>query len=250
MAASPPVWIFKHTADESPGTLATALDEARMPWEIIDLWRALPERFDPLRLAGLVVLGGPMNADEVKRHPFLLPEVAWIRQAVDAELPVLGICLGAQLLAQATGGRVYRHCHKEIGWYDVELTEAAEADPLWQGVGRCPRLFHWHGDTFDLPAGADLLATSASCPAQAFRIGKRAYGLQFHLEVTEPTIRRWLDEPAGREEIAALDYIDLGAVHAQTTAASMAPMHRLAAIVFGRFAALCQQRLHASFSAS
>lgn len=236
-----PVWIFRHTADESPGTLAAALDEAGLAWEIIDLWRALPNRFDPAALAGLVVLGGPMNADEVVRNPFLLPEVQWIRQAVDADLPVLGICLGGQLLAQALGGRVYRHRHKEIGWYDVEFTGAAVEDRLWGGMEQRQRLFQWHGDTFDLPAGGVPLAYSVSCPAQAFRYGTRAYGLQFHLEATAEVIQRWLNEPAGREEIAALDYIDAVAMQAET-AAGLAGMYPVARRVFGRFAELCRQR--------
>lgn len=236
-----PVCIFRHTADESPGTLAPALDRAGLSWEIVDLWRQVPAEFDPRRLAGLIVLGGPMNADEVDRHPLLRPEVELIRQTVAADLPVLGICLGAQLLAEALGGRVYRHTHKEIGWYDVEFTKAAANDPLWGGLAGRQTLFHWHGDTFDLPPGAVPLATSNSCTAQAFRLGTRVYGLQFHLEVTAPIIQRWLDEPAGREEIASLDYIDASAVRARTPAA-LADMRPVADVVFGRFADLCRQR--------
>lgn len=234
-----PVWIFRHTADESPGTLAEALDAAGLPWRLVDLWHALPERFVPEELAGLVVLGGPMNADQTLEYPFLAPEVGWIAAAVAAQTPVLGVCLGAQLLAQALGGRVYHHAHKEIGWYDIHWTAAADDDPLWRGLPQSSRLFEWHGDTFDLPAGAVHLAASTTCAAQAFRYGQRAYGLQFHLEVTEPIIERWLDEPAGREELAALDYIDVAEVRRQTCLHSAA-MRQLAAAVFGRFAALCK----------
>ena len=106
---------------------------------------------------------------------------------------MLGICLGAQLLAKALGARVYRNPQKEIGWDSVEVTAAGQADPLFMGLGAVVPVFQWHGDAFELPAGATLLASSARCAHQAFRYGDRVYGLLFHLEVTSEAIQSWLD---------------------------------------------------------
>ncbi|HEY9345871.1 MAG TPA: gamma-glutamyl-gamma-aminobutyrate hydrolase family protein, partial [Inquilinus sp.] len=111
----------------------------------------------------------------------------------EAGKPVLGICLGSQLLARALGGAVRRHHTPEIGFTAIEATEAAEADPLLRGLGPLPRLMHWHYDTFDLPQGATLLATNATCANQAFIAGPGLYGLQFHLEVTDRIVEGWVD---------------------------------------------------------
>ena len=127
--------------------------------------------------AGLVVLGGPMNVDEIDAYPWLVDEVRWIRQAVEAELPVLGICLGAQLLAKALGAKVTANPVKEIGWYELELTAAAADDPLFGGCGPRHLVFQSHGDTFALPDGAVHLARGELCENQAFRFGRSAWGL-------------------------------------------------------------------------
>jgi GMP synthase-like glutamine amidotransferase len=138
--------------------------------------------------SGVVLLGGPMAAyDNV---PYLTREQELIRAAIEEELPVLGICLGSQLIAQATGGRVYRGKKKEIGWHDVSLTSAGRSD-LFSGIdsGESMKVFQWHGDTYDLPTGARILANSDMYP-QAFRIDS-AVGIQFHLEVDTGLIQTW-----------------------------------------------------------
>ena len=138
----------------------------------------------------IVVLGGPMSVYE--QINYLKEEEILIRDAIKKNVPLLGICLGSQLIAQAVGGRVYKGVRKEIGWYDVNITDIGEED-LFNGMGsRTIRVFQWHGDTYDLPKGAAIMATSKLYP-QAFRIGS-AIGIQFHLEVNREMIERWLKE--------------------------------------------------------
>lgn len=142
---------------------------------------------------GLLVLGGGQFAGDDVAHPYLPAELAAIRAFAAAGKPVLGICLGAQLLARALGGTVRRHHTPEVGFTAIAATEAAEADPLLRGLSPLPRLMHWHYDTFDLPQGATLLATNPVCANQAFTAGPGLYGLQFHLEVTAGIVEGWVD---------------------------------------------------------
>ncbi|MDG2992146.1 type 1 glutamine amidotransferase [Candidatus Synechococcus calcipolaris G9] len=140
-------------------------------------------------LDGLVIMGGPMNVDEGDLYPWLAPEKAFIESVIAAGKPILGICLGAQLLARVLGARVYPGSEKEIGWFPIQPTPAAMELPLCQGWRETFPVFHWHGDTFDLPRGAIHLARSAVCPHQAFLWGDRVLGLQFHLESTPETVK-------------------------------------------------------------
>ena len=181
-----------------------------------------------------------MNVDETDRFPFLADEVRWLRQSVDAGLPVLGVCLGSQLLAKALGSRVYPNRIKEIGWYDIELTAAAKSDRLFGDCQVAETVFQWHGDTFDLPEGASQLARSELCENQAFRFGRAAYGLQFHLEVTPEIVSSWLGEPGNCGELDGLDYIDPEAIR-RAIPAQTGPLKSLADGIFSRFAALCRQ---------
>lgn len=155
-------------------------------------------------MAGLIVMGGPMGVYEQDRYPFLKRELSFIRKAMEADKPVLGICLGSQLIAHALGARVYPNAKKEIGWYRVHLTSEGKKDPLMKGAN-APWVFQWHGDTFDLPRGARRLASSTLCKNQAFRYGDNVYALQYHLEVDGPMIREWLDQPGAEMELAAVD---------------------------------------------
>jgi GMP synthase-like glutamine amidotransferase len=170
------------------------------PWGIADWARArghslaltplyagaLPP--DPSAFDWLVIMGGPMGVADEAEHPWLVPEKAAIRAAIEAGKTLVGVCLGAQLLAEALGGRVYRNREKEIGWMPIELTEAGQASEVFGFLPRALTVFHWHGDTFDLPAGALHLARSAACANQAFLHGGRVLGLQFHLESTPVSV--------------------------------------------------------------
>ena len=240
-----PILVFRNVAHESLGILEDVFRDADLPFEYADLFDRLPQPFDPRALAGLVVLGGPMNVDQTDRYPYLADEVGFIRQALDAELPLLGICLGSQLLAKTLGARVYPGSRKEIGWYTVQPTPEAANDPLFRHFGPDEIVFQWHGDTFDLPAGAVCLASSNLFAHQAFRIGQRAYGLQFHVEVTPQMIEDWLSEPGGCQEISQLDYIDPDEIRRQV-GQRLPTMHQLARPMFDTFAGWCRQRAVAS----
>lgn len=131
----------------------------------------------------VVVLGGPMSVNDEQELPWLVAEKSFVRECVAAGRPVLGICLGAQLIASAHGARVYPGRHKEIGWFPIESTPTPAGSFAFPPAAT---VFHWHGETFDLPEGAIRLARSAGCENQAFQLGRRAIGLQFHLETTPP----------------------------------------------------------------
>ncbi|MGD9649091.1 MAG: type 1 glutamine amidotransferase [Pirellulales bacterium] len=233
-----PVLVFRHAAKDGLGTLAGIFGSAGVPFRYLDLFAELPAAFRTRDWAGLVVLGGSMNSDETEKHPFLVSEVAWIRQAVDAGLPVLGICLGCQLLAQALGARVLRHACKEIGWYEWQPLPAAADDPLLSSVRPGDIVFHWHGDTFELPPGAVQLVRGASCEQQAFRFGRQAWGLQCHLEVTPEIVDEWITSPGGCRELAELPDIDPAAIWAELPR-RLPTMHALGERVFGAFAKRC-----------
>ena len=157
-----------------------------------DLFEALPDRLPWMETAGLIVLGGTISANDGDRFAFLLAELDWIREAIRRHVPMLGICLGAELLAKALGAAVYRNTQPEIGWRQVELLPPAAEDRLFRDRSARETVFHWHGDTFDLPAGAVHLAQSPSCRQQAFRYGATAYGLQFHVEMVPDLMELWL----------------------------------------------------------
>lgn len=151
------------------------------------------ERPELPRLNGLdlvIAMGGPMSVNDEPTLPWLGPEKRFIRDAVEQGVAMLGICLGAQLIASALGARVYRNPLKEIGWHPIEATPGA--GNVFRFPDTCT-VFHWHGETFELPSGAVRLARSAACENQAFQIGRRAIGLQFHLETTPQSARSILD---------------------------------------------------------
>lgn len=248
-----PVWVLRHVPHEGLGTIADSLTRCGILSTTIDVAGPLPQ-FDPKKISGLIVMGGPMNVDQTDRYPNLAEEVRWLREAVDANLPVLGVCLGSQLLAKALGRRVYANRIKEIGWYEIELLPAATNDPILKnlprpsGEGRGEgaariTVFQWHGDTFDLPAGTVQLARSPQCENQAFRYGDRAFGLQFHMEVTDEIIADWLCQSDNCGELAELDYIDPATIRRQTPE-KLPNMIALGREVFDRFANLCRATEH------
>jgi GMP synthase (glutamine-hydrolysing) len=177
-----PVWaVLQHVPYEGPGLIAARARAHGLRLDRRHLYRgdAVP-RLD--ELAGLVVLGGPMGVGDTEQHPHLAGEIDLLAAAVAADVPVLGVCLGAQLLACALGGEVSPTGTTEVGLGSVTLTPAGERDGMLGPSGRRLPVLHWHEDTFTIPPGAELLASSNQCVNQAFRLG-RAYGLQFHVEL-------------------------------------------------------------------
>lgn len=233
-----PVFILQNVAHETAGTLHAFLAEAGVEVRCLDLFRETPPHLPLHEAGGLVVLGGPMSVWDVHQYPFLAQEIKWMRQAVAQRLPTLGICLGSQLLATAMGAKVDRHHIQEIGWHAVELLPAAAEDPLFADGPLTETVFQWHGDSFDLPPGAVLLARSALCRHQAFRVGDHAWGLQFHIEMTPDMLEAWLSEPHNRRELSQLDYIDPRAIRAAAPHA-FPKLTACARRVLPRFAALC-----------
>ncbi len=182
--------ILQHVAWEGPGLIESIARSRGLSVEThrLDLAPTLPNLED---ISGLIVMGGPMGVYETERYPFLAQECALISEMVTRDRPVLGVCLGAQLLAKSLGARVFPGSASEIGFGSVQLTPAASADRVFASSGVAMPVFHWHGDTFDLPIGATLLASSPAYAHQAFRFGQCIYALQFHLEVDLATWSAW-----------------------------------------------------------
>ncbi|MGC8580477.1 MAG: glutamine amidotransferase-related protein [bacterium] len=191
------VGVIRHIGVEGLGTIEDVLKSKGLSYQYINTWHdEIPS--DTSNYSAFIVLGGPMGVYEQDKYPFIKHELSLIEKAYKTRLPVLGICLGSQLIAQALGGRVYKGNTKEIGWYDIHFTKDASNDIIFSSVYNDARktdntikVFQWHGDTFDLPEGAILLASSQLYTNQAFRINN-VYGLQFHIEVRETDIKSWL----------------------------------------------------------
>jgi len=175
----------------------------------LDAGEPVPEELAPADL--LVVMGGSMGVADIgdPRWPFLPGEVDLLGRLLRSERPVLGVCLGAQLLAHAAGARVRPLTvgdppvlHREVGWGPVEFVRTAEEEPVLRGLHQAEVVLHWHGDTFDLPPGATLLASTLCCPHQMFRLGPRAFGVQFHVEVTAELVETWVQEDADYVRLA------------------------------------------------
>ncbi|MBP2301372.1 glutamine amidotransferase [Azospirillum picis] len=200
---TPTAIAIRHIAFEGLGIVEPILRRAGYALHVHDAGIDDLQGIDPSDAQLLVVLGGPVGAYEDDRYPFLADELRLLERRLAAGLPTLGICLGAQLMARALGARVYPGPGKEIGWAPLALTEAGRASPLAHLDGAA--VLHWHGDTFDLPAGAELLASTDLCAHQAFSLGRNALGLQFHGEVDGADIERWLVGHACEIAAAGLD---------------------------------------------
>lgn len=186
---SRPVLVLTHAPTEGPGLVAAALDHPYRVRTVLDEQHPRLPAVD--EIAGLVVMGGPPDADDDAHHPGLAAERTLLAQAVAADVPTLGVCLGAQLLALAHGARLLRRAGTEIGFAPIELIGD---DPVLAPLGTSPEVLHWHVDQVELPDGATLLASNPTTQVQAFRLGS-ALGLQFHLEVDAPMLDLWLSTP-------------------------------------------------------
>ncbi|MDH3351251.1 MAG: type 1 glutamine amidotransferase [Gammaproteobacteria bacterium] len=233
--ARPKILVFQHVPYEPLGTLDPLLKAAGFRIRYINFGRSRWLRPALDKYAALIVLGGPMNSDQIDTYPNLLTEVEVIREAVERDMSVLGICLGAQLLAKALGGSVSRNATREIGWYDVELTDAGAADPVLSTFARWQRVFQWHEDGIELPQQAVHLARSPASEVQAFRFGEHVYGFQFHLEVDGSLIERWLTVPENQMVLEEeRGNVDAGAIRTLTRQ-SIGDLQELSQATFSRW---------------
>jgi len=205
------VLILKNINTEGPGTIEDFLKEQRISYKIVELSdEAIPDErgFD-----ALVMMGGPMSVNEAHIYPYISKEEKLVRDFAGKGKKILGVCLGAQVMAKALGSKVYRGTTPEIGWYDIELTEEGIKDSMMNKLAIHPKagdfwkkfkVFHWHGETFDIPSGAVKLAKSDLYPNQAFRYGDSAYAFQFHIEVRKEMVYDWLkNEPVDMNSVKA-----------------------------------------------
>ena len=205
------VLIIKNIKTEGPGTIEDFLRKEGMPFTIVELGSG--ETPPPLdKFTALIILGGPMGVYEIDKYPFLMTESRLIREAVNRDMKVLGICLGSQMIAHCLGAEVYPGPQEELGWHHIELTGEGLKDPLMRKLAMHPavgdfwrrfRVFHWHGDTFDLPPGSFRLAGSDLYQNQAFRFGDNVYGFQFHVEVTRDMVIDWFKDAPQVERMTA-----------------------------------------------
>lgn len=194
-----PVIIFQHAATEGPGYLATFLDEQKVPWQLIkiDEGELLPTSI--LNFSGVALMGGPMSVND--DLPWIAPLLALIREAYQADIPLLGHCLGGQLMSKALGAVVTQNAVKEIGWGQVTVSQNLPAQH-WFGQLEVFNSFHWHGETFGLPDSAVHLLASPYCQNQAYAIGKHV-AFQCHIEMTADMVRSWC-EVGGDELVHAI----------------------------------------------
>lgn len=236
------VLVFQHVAFEILGTLNPLLKKSGFRIRYVNFEREPDAQPKTEGYDGIIVLGGPMSVYDVAGYPHLETEMAILRDAIDREIPILGVCLGAQLIARTLGADVVPNHEKEIGWYDVSLRDAAQADPLFSHFRDVEKIFQWHGDTFEIPDGAVALASTEGCSNQAFRFGDSVYAFQFHMEVDEPLIERWLCEPVFLEEIRrSCGKFDPERIRAETRE-NIRSLKRLAAQTFAAFVELILEK--------
>jgi len=231
------IYILQHHPVENLANIAGALEGAALAWQYVrvDEGQSVPSSMKGA--GGLIVMGGPASVYQTDRYPWLRDEMRLIEDAMKSNLPVLGVCLGAQILAAALGAKVERNPNgKEIGWHPIRLSDSAKEDRLMRGLPASMTPFHWHSDIFELPPGATSLASSDKTPCQAFRHGDKAYGLQFHFEVTREGVAAMADAFAKdlvRENIPADRMIAQAAEY-------LPPLEKISETVFARWASPIQ----------
>lgn len=226
------IWVLQHHPIENLGTIADALEGAALAWQYVRTFDGHPVPRDMKGAGGLIVMGGPMGVYESDRYPFLGDEMRLIESAIRENKPVLGVCLGSQLIAAVLGAKVAPGPRKEIGWYPVRLAPEAKNDRLLSGLPGEFTALHWHGDVFDLPQGAVALASSAMTPLQAFRYGENVYGFLFHIEATEQQVHAMTREFAGEVKQAGAD----AAAIIEAAEVNLPPLSEIADRVFTRWA--------------
>ncbi|MHB8437694.1 MAG: type 1 glutamine amidotransferase [Acidimicrobiales bacterium] len=235
--------VVQHLEPEKPYLIADALRRHDVQVDVCRVDRGDGVPADMSGLDALVVMGGPMSAASDHGFPSRLAELALLEDALDSELPVLGVCLGAQMLAAASGAAVYRgEAGPEIGWAPVFTTTAAAGDPLFEDAPRSMTVLHWHGETFDLPEGAVHLASSDRYEHQAFRVGEAAWGLQFHIEVDAEAVSAFVQAFGDEAERSGIPPMSIEG-EAWSRLADLRPA---ATEVLDRFALLVRDRAGAS----
>ncbi|MGH7273832.1 MAG: type 1 glutamine amidotransferase [Nitrospiria bacterium] len=232
------VWVLQHIECETLGTIAHSLQSAGISAQYVRTFEGQPIPTGMGDAAGLIVMGGPMGVYDQSRYKFLQDEMRIIDQALQEEKPVLGVCLGSQLLAATLGAKVTKGKKKEIGWHGITLTEAARSDPLWMGVEPSFMAYHWHGDIFELPSGAVSLATSELTQCQALRYGHHAYGFLFHMEITERMIKDMVKTFRDELQEAGID----GREIIEKAKDPLPQLQRIGGLVFQRWANLVASR--------
>jgi len=232
------VTVIQHIEPEGPGLIADGLLEHGLDTRVVRVFRGDPVPRAPEGAVGIVVMGGPMGVGDRARYPHLDDEMRLLERTLEQGVPVLGVCLGAQLLAAVLGASVDCGEAPEIGWYPVELAASASEDPLFRDLDSPFTAFHWHGDVFGIPRGATGLASSARTDCQAFRYGDAAFGLLFHLEVTRRSVRGMVEALAVEAQRAGAD-ADAILRDSEVHLPALTP---LASAVFGRWAALAMRR--------
>ncbi len=193
--------ILMHAPYEGPGSFGEVLRDSGASVTTVRLYETPDAPLVETEFDLIISLGGPQDADDVTTHPWLARETEMLARAARDGRKVLGICLGSQILARALGATVRRGSSPEIGFSPIQVSDRGNNDPILAGLKETETVMHWHQDTFDLPEGAVHLASSEFTPNQAFRLGRYAYGLQFHLEVTPELLAEWLENPAVRQQL-------------------------------------------------
>ena len=237
----PKVLVLQHVASEGLGIIEGALAQAGVTAEHVYTFDGQPVPSTLGSAAGLIVMGGYMGVYEQARYPFLSDEIRLIERALESEVPILGTCLGSQLLAAALGAKVTKGRVKEIGWYPVTPTEEGKIDRLFRHAGRGVMGYHWHGDVFELPKDTTGLASSELTRYQAFRYGTAAYGFLFHMEATANIVEEMVAGFAGELEEEA---IDPGGILSES-AEYLPGLQAVGAAVFKEWAALVTSHLAA-----
>lgn len=181
-----------HAEFEQPGYISQWAGQNDFEIESFYCWKN-PVYPDPKEVDRLLIMGGPMSVYEALKYPWMLDEIRFIRSVIDAGKKVLGICLGSQMISAALEAKIYPNLNREIGWFEIKWDKAAYEHPLTYGVSSHSKVFHYHGDTFDLPENAVLLASSSGCQHQAYALGNNVLALQFHMEVTHELLEDMLD---------------------------------------------------------
>ena len=231
-----PISIFRFSPTDGPGYFATFLDRERLPWRVIALDAGEPIPTTLAGIPGIAMMGGPMSVND--DLPWVAPMEALLRRAVAAGLPVIGHCLGGQLLARALGAAVTRSRNVEIGWHEVNVEPSAVARE-WLGDDSTYETFEWHNESFALPPGATRVLTNVACPNQGYVLGN-SVGLQCHLEMTPEMIGTWVNDGAGELSCGTLragPYVQSAAEITADLATRFGRLYRMADRIYTRWAA-------------